>query len=128
MPHDDREDEAPDPLENPDGTRKPDLRYTKQERDNVRVDRQMDGSGHLARGDKTRMSILNFSSRHQPRTERDPEFEFRPAPRAAAASPPSDPPASPAADAAPPSTPDPPVRESDAPASLLGRMKKMFGL
>jgi hypothetical protein len=128
MSADDQEDEAPDPLQNPDGTRKPDLRYTKQERGNVRVERQMDGSGHLARGDKTRMSVLNFSSRHQSRTERDPEFEFRPAPRAEAASPPPEAPASPAAEAAAPSAPDPGMRESDAPASLLGRMKKLFGL
>ena len=66
-------DETEDPV-------KPDLRFSSIEDKGVRVDRSLDGSGHLARGDKTKMSVLNFSSRHQARTERDPDFEFRPAP------------------------------------------------
>ena len=121
-----------DPLLNPDGTRKKDLRYTEREQNNVRIERKMDGSGHLARGDKTHMSVLNFSARAQSRTERDPEFEFRPkpAPKPAAEAAPSAaaaavPPA-PAA-AAPPPAADGAVRESGESPSLMKRVKRLFG-
>lgn len=113
--------EAPDPLRNPDGTRKPDLRYTDHERGTVRVDRQLDGSGHLARGDRTRMSVLNFSARAQARTERDPDFAFRPAPaaeRTASAE------ATPAAQGPPAmAPPDAEVPEG----SVLDKIKKILG-
>lgn len=103
---------APEEL-NPDGTRKKDLRYTAHEDRNVRVDRQLDGSGHLARGDVTRMSVLNFSSRHQARTERDPEFTFRPPP----AAPPS-------ADAEVP----PAAAPASDPPTMVTRIRNLFGL
>lgn len=126
--------EVPDeqPALNPDGSPKRDLRYTESERGNVRVNRQLDGSGHLARGDKTRMSVLSFSARAKPREERDPEFEFRPAQAkatpaeaAAAASPEPEPPAAESAPAAPPEPA--PSPEAPAEGSLLGKIKTILG-
>lgn len=96
-----------------------DLRYTSHERQNVRVERELDGSGHLARGDRTRMSVLNFSSRHPARTERDPDFAFRPAPD-------KPPEAAPVTDAAAP--PAPPDAAPPADPSLVDRFKRMLGL
>lgn len=62
---------APDPA---------DLRYTKAEQRGVRIERDLSGSGHLARGSHTKMSSMKFSVRAQPRTERDPELQaLRPA-------------------------------------------------
>jgi len=121
--------EVPDeqPALNPDGSPKRDLRYSESERGNVRVNRQLDGSGHLARGDKTRMSVLSFSARAKPREERDPEFEFRPAKAKA-------PPAEPAAAAPPAPAPPPeptqaaPSAEAPAEGSLLGKIKTILGL
>lgn len=113
--------EEPDPLLNPDGTRKKDLRYTGHEHDNVRVDRSLDGSGHLARGDRTNMSVLNFSSRHQARTDRDPEFAFRPPPGPAAPA---------AAEAVPPPAGSGGPGEAGfepEPGSLLEKIKKILG-
>ena len=116
----DRDDEAPVET-NPDGSPKRDLRYSEHEERNVRISRDLDGSGHLARGDRTHMSVLNFSSRHQSRTERDPEFEHRP------------PPARKTEAAAPPPAPEPPVAPAPASAagkspSLVTRLKNIFGL
>jgi hypothetical protein len=112
----DGEDEKP-AEGNPDGETKRDLRYTEHEKDNVRIERKLDGSGHLTRGDKTNMSILNFSSRHQARTERDPDFEFRPPP-----------PKKPAAEA----SQAPSVKAEPEPAppepTLLGKFKRLLGL
>ena len=102
-------DEADDPA-------KPDLRYSAVERQGIRIDRSLDASGHLARGDKTKMSVVNFSSRHQARTERDPDFEFRPAAVKSAS------PAEPAVPA--PAAPPPPV---EVPKSMLDKFKGMFG-
>ncbi|MEO8453481.1 MAG: hypothetical protein ABI647_27100 [Gemmatimonadota bacterium] len=102
----------------PSGEGKPkDLRYSSLEDRNIRIDRNLDGSGHLTRGDKTKMSSLNFSSKHPARTERDPDFEFRPAPAK---------PVKPPEAAAPPVPPvaAPPV---EAP-SLATRIKKLFGM
>jgi hypothetical protein len=115
--------ETPDPLLNPDGTRKKDLRYSKEERQNVRVERQLDGSGHLARGDKTRMSVLNFSARAQPRTERDPDFAFRPAPPARQLD--GDAPASPVPPAAEPVVE--PEAAKPVQGSVIGKIKKILG-
>lgn len=123
MSPDQRPDDAeePDPLQNPDGSRKPDLRYTDHERGTVRVDRQLDGSGHLARGDRTRMSVLNFSARAQARTERDPDFAFRPAPVAER-------PASAEATPAAPGPPPMPATDAEVPeGSVLGKIKKILG-
>ncbi|MGE0555463.1 MAG: hypothetical protein AB7R55_18685 [Gemmatimonadales bacterium] len=125
-------EEGPDP--DADGSPKRDLRYSESERGNVRVNRQLDGSGHLARGDKTRMSVLSFSARAKPREERDPEFEFRPAkPKAAPAGQ-----AAAAAAAAPELPPAPavdaeqaqPAPSAEAPGegSLLGKIKTILGL
>lgn len=117
---------------NPDGSPKKDLRYTSHEDRNVRVDRQLDGSGHLARGDVTKMSVLNFSSRHQVRTERDPDFTFRPAPAKPAPPPESSVAAGPAAPATPTTAPaaDPPPTEPVNPESstLVDKIKHIFGL
>lgn len=107
---------------NPDGSPKRDLRYTAHEDRNVRVDRELDGSGHLARGDKTRMSVLNFSSRHQARTERDPEFAFRPPPPPAAAAP-DEAPAPAAPPAAQAGTPS-----GDDSKTVVSRLRDLFGL
>lgn len=116
--------EEPDPLQNPDGSRKPDLRYTDHERGTVRVDRQLDGSGHLARGDRTRMSVLNFSARAQARTERDPDFAFRPAPTAGRPAPAEATPAAPVAEPVPGMSSDGAEVPED---SLLGKIKKILG-
>lgn len=113
--------DVPDPLLNPDGTRKKDLRYTGQGHGNVQVDRRLDGSGHLARGDKTRMSVLNFSARAQPRTERDPEFAFRPERGAAA---PPDPAGDPVPPAAEPGADAPADR---AESTVLDKIKRILG-
>ena len=128
------EDEKPEPAPtDPSGEGKPkDLRYGSQEERNVRIDRNLDGSGHLTRGDKTKMSVLNFSSKHQARTERDPDFEFRPPPPP----PPKPATATPEAAAAPPVPPPPAAEAPAAPAtpapadeaSLVGRIKKLFGM
>jgi hypothetical protein len=117
------DDPAPEDELNPDGSKKRDLRYTAQEEANVRIERSMDGSGHLARGDKTRMSSLKFSSRHQVRTERDPDFEFRPAPKKPAEPAPVVAEAEPATPA--PAAVPPPV-VADEP-SLVDRFKKLLG-
>ena len=111
---------------NPDGTPKKDLRYTTHEERGVRVERELDGSGHLARGDVTKMSVLNFSSRHQVRTERDPDFTFRPAPepKTAASSPPTESKApEPAAGGAPEASPP-----AESSPGLVDRIKGLFGL
>lgn len=121
-----------DPVErNEDGSPKRDLRYSAQQDRNVRVDRKLDGSGHLARGDRTRMSVLNFSSRHQARTERDPEFAFRPPPAPAPAPVQAEAPAAPPPPA--PAAPDDGKRAEDdavqgtGEPSVLARIKKLFG-
>lgn len=95
---------------------KPDLRYSAIERQGIRIDRSLDASGHLARGDKTKMSVVNFSSRHQARTERDPDFEFRPA---------AVKPASPAEPAVPAPAAERPAVE--VPKSVLAKFKGLFG-
>jgi hypothetical protein len=57
----------------------PDLRFTSHERNNVQVNRNLSTDGHLARGDKTRMSKLSFTVRARPRDDgdRDPVFVER---------------------------------------------------
>ena len=67
-----------------------DLRFTEHARDTVRVSRDLSAEGHLARGDRTRMSRLNFTARARPAdpAERDAAFTARPpepAPRPASA-------------------------------------------
>lgn len=115
---------------NPDGSPKKDLRYTSHEDRNVRVDRELDGSGHLARGDVTKMSVLNFSSRHQARTERDPDFTFRPAPAKPAS--PAEPPVTTdqASPAGPPSAAEPalPLPGAPEPPTLVDKIKNILGL
>lgn len=114
----------------PDGSPKRDLRYSSHEDRSVRVDRELDGGGRLARGDRTKMSVLNFSSRHPVRTERDPEFTFRPAPEPAAA---PVPPAAAAQLEPPPvakavAVEAPGVQESaDRSPSVMDRVKQLFG-
>lgn len=118
MPDDDRPIDDPSPE---DAEKKKDLRYSAYEKSNVRVDRELDGSGRLARGDHTKMSVLNFSSRHAARTERDPDFTFRPAPKPAeAAAPP------PAPEPSPPA-PAPEAAAQSGDESLVDRFKKMLG-
>lgn len=57
-----------------------DLRFTEHQRNQVRVERDLSGGGHLARGDRTKMSRLNFSARARPADpgERDAAFTARP--------------------------------------------------
>ena len=115
---------------NPDGSPKRDLRYSNHEDRTVRVDRELDGSGRLARGDRTKMSVLNFSSRHPVRTERDPEYTFRPAPPPAAA--PAPPPGEPPVAAAPETdvSADGSTGETgtaDRASSVMDRVKQLFG-
>jgi hypothetical protein len=99
----------------------PDLRHTEHERGDVRVSRDLSGEGHLARGDRTRMSRLNFTARARPRDDgaRDPAFVER---DAASAPPPAPPPAPPAA-AEPAVAPD----TADDGATLMQRVGRLFG-
>lgn len=110
---------------NPDGSPKKDLRYTSHEDRNIRVDRELDSSGHLARGDLTKMSVLNFSSRHQSRTERDPDFTFRAAPEKGVPEPTAGAPVPPPVAPATPSAALPVV---DEPPTLTEKIKHFFGL
>jgi hypothetical protein len=109
--------------DDPQGPEKADLRYTEHQRDQVKVSRDLSGGGHLARGDKTNMSRLNFSARAKPRDdgERDRAFTDRPlerpAPAPAEAAPAAAGEAAPADDTAP----------ADAP-SMIQRVGKLFGL
>ena len=52
-----------------------DLRFSQVEQSGVRIDRDLSGQGHLARGSFTNMSNMRFSVRAQPRTELDPELQ-----------------------------------------------------
>ena len=91
-----------------------DLRFTSHERNQISVDRNLAADGHLARGDKTRMSRINISARGRPADagERDPAFVER---EGAA----SDEPAPPPVVATP---------ESAAPAlGLMHRLGRLFG-
>lgn len=115
-PHDEQDQESDRPVA-ADGPPKPDLRYSAQERSNLRVERLLDGSGGLARGDRTRMSVLNFSSRHQARDEPAPE-PGSPPPGEAPAPPPPAPPGPAAGD---------PATGADRPPTILGRVRKAFG-
>ena len=56
-----------------------DLRFTSHERNRISVDRDLGADGHLARGDKTRMSRINISARGRPADagERDSVFVER---------------------------------------------------
>ncbi len=111
--------DAPDEAVPDDGT--PDLRFTEHQRNQVKVNRDLSGGGHLARGDRTNMSRLNFSARARPRDEgeRDRAFTERPLER-------------PADRAAPEPVPPTPPADDPAPgadeASLLQRVGKLFGL
>ena len=102
----------------------PDLRHTEHERADVRVTRDLSGGGHLARGDHTRMSRLNFTARGRPRTEgeRDPAFVERDSASAPAA----------ATGAATDSTvADSAATDSaaaDDAATLMQRVGRLFGL
>lgn len=126
----DADDRAGEGEPTSDGSPKRDLRYSSHEDRTVRVDRELDASGRLARGDRTKMSVLNFSSRHPVRTERDPEFAFRPAPPPAAA-PAPEPPSAEAPVAAErvseaAAGPDSPGPADQAP-SVMDRVKQLFG-
>jgi hypothetical protein len=73
--HDANDDESPAD-ETGDADKKPaDLRFTKVEQSGVRLERDMSGQGHLARGSRTNMSNMRFSVRAQPRAELDPELQ-----------------------------------------------------
>jgi len=73
--HDPDDDASPAPLAG-DAEQKPvDLRFTKTEQSGVRIDRDLSGQGHLARGSHTNMSSMRFSVRAQPRQELDPELQ-----------------------------------------------------
>ena len=95
-----------------------DLRFTKQEGKQVRVERDLSGSGHLARGDQTRMSRLNFSARARPADpgERDAAFTAR-------ATEPAVPPPEPSA----PVTPAPPATGTEPADTIRDRLGRLFG-
>ena len=101
---------------------KPDLRHTEHEQRDVRVSRDLSGGGHLARGDHTKMSRLNFSARARPRDdgERDRVFVER---DAASVEPAAD-----AAPAPPAPPPAPPAAAAEDGATLMQRVGKLFGL
>lgn len=95
---------------------KPDLRHTEHEHRDVRVSRDLSGGGHLARGDRTNMSRLNFSARARPRDEGDRDRVFVERDTASAA------------ESAPePAAPPAPPPAEDA-ATLMQRVGKLFGL
>jgi hypothetical protein len=89
-----------------------DLRFTSHERNNVSVDRNLGADGHLARGDKTRMSRINFTARARPADpgERDATFVDREA----------------AGEAGPAGKPEVAPPEPPAPG-LLQRLGRLFG-
>ena len=90
----------------------PDLRRTEHEQRDVKVSRDLMADGHLARGDRTRMSRLNFSARARPADpgERDRAFVERDG----ASGDPS------------PAAPAPPAPPQDP--TLIERVGKLFGL
>ncbi len=92
----------------------PDLRHTEHEQRDVRVTRDLSGGGHLARGDRTRMSRLNFSARARPADpgERDRTFAERDA----------------ASVEVPPPPPEPAAPDPAADPSLMQRVGRLFGL
>ena len=101
------------------GGEKPDLRFTRHEGEQVKGSRDLSGGGHLARGDRTNMSRLNFSARARPADpgERDlSAFGGRTSPEDAL---PAD---------APPAV-DPVADTPPAPApGLIQKMGRFFGL
>ncbi len=54
--------------------KKPDLRFTRREDQGVSIERDMSGSGHLARGSRTNMSRIKMSVQAKPRDYLDPEL------------------------------------------------------
>ena len=101
-----------------------DLRHTEHERADVRVTRDLSGEGHLARGDRTRMSRLNFTARARPRAEgeRDPAFVERDAASAGSAAP------DPAAGSVQAGSPATDGSAADDAATLMQRVGRLFGL
>lgn len=104
----------PEPEGGDDDAKPNDLRFTSHERNRISVDRNLAADGHLARGDKTRMSRMNFTARARPADpgERDPVFvEREPVGAEGEDSPPVDAPAE-----APAETP-----------GLIERLGRLFG-
>ncbi len=133
-PEQDPEAEPPpvDPAE-------PDLRRSAYQKDNIRVERNLNsnlgGDGHIARGNMTRFQSLNFSVRGRPADpgERDPTFTDRE--RGASPSK-SDPThiqsgtvSASTELAAPEATPAAPEQSapSDAPSGVFNALKRLFG-
>jgi hypothetical protein len=98
-------------LTNPDGTRKRDLRSSSHEDLGVEVRRKMLADGHLARGDATRFSRLEFRSvgRARPKGD-DPVFTGRGT-----------------ADEDAPTAADAPAAEHDPPKPKPGWIGRLFG-
>ena len=103
-----------------DAAKAADLRFTEHQRNQVRVERDLSGGGHLARGDKTKMSRLNFSARARPADpgERDAAFTERLTEPTSGAR-------DPAAAAAPP--PPAPAPEAADPPGLIDKVARFFG-
>jgi len=57
-----------------DATQPPDLRFTSREDQGVTIDRDLSGTGHLARGSQTNMSLIRMSVRAQRREYLDPHL------------------------------------------------------
>ena len=105
---------------------KPDLRFSAHQGRDVKVSRELSSEGHLARGDHTRMSRLNFSARARPADpgERDVSaFGGRQSAEtdSAAAAPPA------GEAAADPVPAEPAAAESPPDAGLLQKMGRLFG-
>jgi len=107
---DESDDESPAP-------RKPDVRVSSHDDMGVRVSRDLNASGPVARGYNSNMSKLNFSSRGMPREEAVNDEDPAPAKPVAAA------PVRPPAPAAPPATPEAPA-EGGALSWLTGLFKR----
>ncbi len=100
----------------------PDLRRSAHEDLGVEVERDLSGSGHLARGDKSRMSSLRFRAKGVARTERDPVFE-RPLEQ-----PTPDPAPADRAQQTEESAPAARSQEADTGGNLLKRVGRLLGL
>ncbi len=60
--------------DDPNEQKKPDLRFTRRNDQGVSIERDMSGTGHLARGSLTNMSKIKMSVQAKPRDYLDPEL------------------------------------------------------
>ncbi len=104
---------------------KPDLRFSEHQGRDVKVSRDLSSEGHLARGDHTRMSRLNFSARARPADPGERDLSAFGGRRSAETDSAADAPA--AGEAALDPVPvEPPAAESPPDAGLLQKMGRLF--